>query len=152
MWAPPVHEAFGGLAQRLRQDDALAQFGRFVLVGGSSSLLYVILYVLLDGMGGQPANVVAAAISSVVANESHRRLTFHAEARVSWFAAQWEGGSIAVVGIVATTLALGWLDRTSSTSSVLTELALVGAVTATIGTLRFIALRWLFAPRAHSRA
>ena len=36
----------------------------------------------------------------------HRRLTFHAGQQVSWFTAQWEGGGLAGVGLVATSLTL----------------------------------------------
>ena len=58
------------LAARLRADDAGAQFARFVLVGGVSSLLYALLYVLLDGFGDQPANVVGAIASSMLGERS----------------------------------------------------------------------------------
>jgi putative flippase GtrA len=135
------------LAERLRGDGARAQFARFVLVGGISSLLYALLYVLLDGFGDQPANVVGAIASSVLANELHRRLTFHAGARVSWFAAQWEGGGLALAGMVATALALGWFDSVAGDDGSLADLAVVAVVTGAIGLVRFAALRWVFGAR-----
>ncbi len=46
--------------------------------------------------------------------------------------------------MVATTLALGWLEATVGDTSVLIELALVGSVFGVIGLLRFLALRWMF--------
>src|SRR4051794_7359763 len=140
------------LTERLRGDDARAQFARFVLVGGISSLLYALLYVLLDGIGDQPANVVGAIASSVLANELHRRLTFHAGERVSWFAAQWEGGGLALVGMLATGLALGWFDSVTGGDSSMADLAVVALVTGAIGLVRFVALRWVFGARTPERA
>ena len=134
------------LRARLRRDDVVAQFARFVLVGGVSSSLYASLFLVLQVLGDQPANLLGATVSSVLANELHRRLTFHAGERVNWFAAQWEGGSTAVIGMLATTLALGWLAAVVGDTSVTVRMALIGAVIAMIGLLRFAALRWLFGP------
>jgi putative flippase GtrA len=150
----PVHVQTAGtrLAERLRGDGARAQFARFVLVGGVSSLLYALLYVLLDGLGDQPANVVGAIASSVLANELHRRLTFHAGERVSWFAAQWEGGGLAAAGMIATALALGWFDSVAGNDGWLADLAVVAVVTGAIGLVRFAALRWVFGARTPDHA
>src|SRR4051794_33903066 len=140
------------LADRLRGDRASAQVARFVLVGGVSSLLYALLYVLLDRFGDQPANVVGAIASSVLANELHRRLPFHAGERVSWFAAQWEGGGLALAGMVATALALGWFDSFAGDDGSLADLAVVAVVTGAIGLVRFAALRWVFGARTPDHA
>ncbi|NYJ05026.1 GtrA family protein [Petropleomorpha daqingensis] len=147
-----VRSSGSRLAERLRADDAGAQFTRFVLVGGVSSLLYALLYVLLDGFGDQPANVAGAVASSMLANELHRRLTFHAGERVSWFAAQWEGGGLALVGMVATALALGWFDSFAGDDGSLADLAVVAVVTGAIGLIRFAALRWVFGARTPDHA
>jgi putative flippase GtrA len=133
--------------ERLRRDDVPAQFGRFVLVGGISSLLYALVFILGSRLGDQPANLIGSVLSSMLANELHRRLTFHADGRVSWFTAQWEGGGIALVGIVLTSLALGWLDSSAGVSGTAARLVLVGLVTGAIGLVRFVALRFIFAPR-----
>jgi putative flippase GtrA len=138
----------GRAADRLRRDDGWAQFARFVLVGGLSSAVYALLFVLLDGVGDQPANTAGSVLSSMVANELHRRLTFRAGDRVGWWAAQWQGGGVALVGIVATSLALAWLDGVTGATGVVADLALVALVTGAIGLARFVALRWLFADRS----
>src|SRR4051794_18105646 len=147
-----VRTAASRAGERLRQDDSGAQFARFVLVGGVSSLLYAVVFLLLDGFGNQPANVVGAIASSMLANELHRRLTFHAGARVSWFAAQWEGGGLAVAGMVATGLALGWFDSIGGDHGSLTDLTVVALVTGAIGLVRFVALRWVFGARTPEHA
>jgi putative flippase GtrA len=135
--------ALAGLAERLRQDDVPAQFARFVLVGGLSSALYALLFVALGGFGDQTANIAGAIGSSALANELHRRLTFHAGERVSWLTAQWEGGGTALVGMVATALALAWWDATTDTGA-FARFVVVAAVTGAIGLVRFVALRWAF--------
>jgi putative flippase GtrA len=149
--AVPV-DALSGLgarvAERLRRDDGWAQFARFVLVGGLSSVVYAVLFVLLADLGDQPANLTGSVVSSMLANELHRRITFRAGDRVGWWTAQWEGGGIALLGILATSAALGWLDEVTDPDGALAPLLLVGAVTGAIGLGRFVALRWLFAARS----
>lgn len=138
------------LLTRFREDDVVAQLTRFVLVGGSSTLLYALLFLTLHPLGYLPAHVTATVLSSVFANELHRRLTFHADERVTWLTAQWEAGTVSLFGLLVTSAALGWLHATASTAPPALQIALVVTVTAVIGTIRFIALRWIFrpAPRA----
>jgi putative flippase GtrA len=137
-----------GAVGRVRRDDGTGQFARFVLVGGVSSLVYALLFaVLTTGVGSVGANVLGSTASSILANEMHRRLTFRAGERVDWFTAQCEGGALAGAGIVATSLALGWLTAAVGSTDVVVQLLLVGAVTGAIGLLRFAALRWAFGAR-----
>ena len=133
---------------RARADDGLGQFVRFVLVGGSTSALYALIFVALHGFGEQPANWVGSVLTSILANELHRRLTFRAGERVGFLTAQVEGGSLSIAGLVSTSVALAWLTATTDTDDPFVQFALVALVTVTIGTLRFIALRWLFRARA----
>ena len=146
---------------RLRRDDTLAQFARFVLVGGTTTAVYAVLCLSLSRVAGLsylPAHVAATAVTTVLANEMHRRLTFRAEERVSWLTAQWEAGGVSVVGLVATSSALEWLDSVTRTAHPALQVATVATVTAVIGALRFIALRWIFRvggsadPVAHASA
>lgn len=138
------------LATRLRRDDVLAQFARFVLVGGASTATYALLFLALHGLGYLPANVGATIVTSVLANELHRRLTFHAEDRVGFWTAQVEAGSVSLFGLTATSLALAWLDATVHAAPAALQIALVAAVTGFIGLIRFVALRWIFRPAAKS--
>ena len=144
----PRAEWVGAVLGRVRADDGIGQFTRFVLVGGSTSALYALIFVVLHGFGEQPANWIGSVITSVLANELHRRLTFHAGERVSFLTAQVEGGTLSIAGLVSTSLALAWLSAASDTDDPLVQFGLVVLVTATIGTLRFIAPRWLFRPKA----
>ena len=140
------------LLDRLGSDAPRAQFARFVAVGRGANVLYAMLFILLSGLGSQPANLVGAVASSALANELHRRLTFHAGERVSWSRAQWEGGGLALAGMVATSAALEWSDAWAPGSSAAAPLAVVAVVTGTVGLVRFAALRWAFAgPRGAGR-
>jgi putative flippase GtrA len=132
------------LLTRFRQDDVFAQLTRFAVVGGSSTLLYALLFLALHPLGYLPAHITATVLSSVFANELHRRLTFHADDRVTWLTAQWEAGAVSLFGLLATSGALSWLHSTASTAAPALQIALVIGVTTLIGTIRFVALRWLF--------
>ena len=132
------------LADRLRQDDVLAQFTRFLLVGGSTTLVYALLFIPFQTLGYLVAHLIATVASTVLANEMHRRLTFHAEDRVGWFTAQWEASTVAALGLVATSATLGWINTTAAEDQVWLQITAVVTVTAIIGLLRFIALRWIF--------
>ena len=137
---------------RLRTDAAPAQFARFVVVGGLSSAVYAVLFLTLAGWGDQLAVAVGSVASSALANELHRRLTFHAGERVSWQTAQVEGGALVVVGMVVTGLALHCWDAVAGPSGAIADLAVIAVVTGAIGLVRFAALRWLFRPLALAAA
>jgi putative flippase GtrA len=147
-----VRDGAALLSTRIRKDDGPAQFARFVLVGGSSTLVYAALFVALEPFGYLTAHLVATVVSSIMANEMHRRLTFRAEDRVHWLTAQVEAGGVSFLGLLATSAALGWLNETTGSAPVALEISLVAAVTAGIGLLRFLALRWLFRPTASAPA
>jgi putative flippase GtrA len=148
---PAIPERATALRSRLQQDDAGAQLARFAVVGAISSALYALVFIALEGLGSQPANLAGAVASTLLANELHRRLTFHAGGQVSWFTAQWEGGGLAGVGLVATSLALAAVHGLVGDVGTGAQLGLIAAVTGAIGLVRFVALRsWVFSPAAHS--
>ena len=145
-------ERLGSLRERLRGDDATAQFARYVVVGVVSSALYAVLFIALSGISDQVANLAGAIASTLLANEMHRRLTFHAGGQVSWFTAQWEGGGLAGIGLVATSLALAGVHGVIGDVGTGVQLCLIAAVTGAIGLVRFVALRsWVFSPAPSPR-
>jgi putative flippase GtrA len=146
---PAAAERLGELTARVRKDDGVAQFIRFVFVGGVTTAVYAALFLTLSGLSGLGylgAHLISTVLTTALANEMHRRLTFHADERVDWFTAQWEAGAVAVVGLLSTSAALTWLDSTAGSVPAILQIALVVAVTTTIGIIRFIALRWIFRP------
>ena len=141
--------ALCGTRARLHGDDPAAQFVRFVTVGVISSLVYVTVFLLLRPLGSQLANLTGAVVSSILANELHRRLTFHADRRISWWTAQWEGGGLAAAGLMATATALAVLEPAVS-DAWWVQVLLIGAVTGAVGLARFVFLRlWVFSGHQH---
>ncbi|RZU33422.1 GtrA family protein [Blastococcus saxobsidens] len=138
------------LTTRLGRDDTTAQFLRFVLVGAVTTAVYALLFVTLRGGGYLPAHLVATGVSTVLANELHRRRTFRAEERVHWLTAQWEAGGVTVLGLLATSTALGLLEALTETAHLGLQIATVAVVTGFIGLMRFLALRWIFRPATTS--
>ncbi|WP_067846342.1 GtrA family protein [Nocardia lijiangensis] len=134
---------FGELLQYLRGDRAFAQLIRFALVGGSSNVAYVLLFFAMHGIGPIVANIAGSVVSTIIANELHRQLTFHAAGRVGWFTAQWEGGGLALVGLAITTAALAGLELWAPGLGDSAQAAAVLAITAAVGGMRFLALRGL---------
>ena len=76
--APAVRPQVDRTLTYLRGDRALPQLIRFALVGGSSNIAYVLLFFAMHGVGPLIANVAGSVVSTVIANELHRQLTFHA--------------------------------------------------------------------------
>lgn len=123
----------------------LAQLVRFAGVGGASNVVYVAAFVLLRDSGAQLANVVGVVASTMLANELHRRVTFRAADRVAWFTAQWEGGGLAAVGLLASSAALALYQFEFPGAGALTLACVVIATSAVVGAVRFLALRgWVF--------
>lgn len=90
------------------------------------------------------ANAAGSIVSTMIANELHRRITFRAAGRISWLTAQWQGGGLALIGLLTSTAALAVIEFVAPALDELTRAGLVLAVMAAVGVLRFLALRGLF--------
>ncbi|MFD7841897.1 GtrA family protein [Nocardia sp. NPDC059764] len=129
----------------LRGDAAFAQLIRFALVGGLSNVGYILLFLALYGGGAQVANLAGSIVSTALANEMHRRLTFQAADRVRWYTAQIEGGALALAGLAITSAGLAILEVTAPGMGDIAEAVAVLGITAVVGTMRFLTLRlWVF--------
>ncbi|WP_072804925.1 GtrA family protein [Rhodococcoides yunnanense] len=130
---------------RFLGESATAQFARFVFVGASSNILYAGVFIALAAAGSFTANIAGIAASTVLANELHRRHTFHAVDRVGWLQAQWEAGGLALVGLALGTAALAAVHVLFPGASSFVQILAVIGVSAATGALRFVALRgWVF--------
>ena len=119
------------------------QFLRYILVGVLTSALYAGVFVLFHPVGYVWANAIGMILSTAVANELHRRLTFRAAGRKAWLPAQLESGGLAVIGLGATTLALAAANAVVPGAPWPFEVALVLAATGLIGVAKFFVLRGL---------
>ncbi|MGW5436157.1 GtrA family protein [Nocardia asteroides] len=140
----PLREPLARVRRALRGDHVLAQLIRFALVGGVSNIAYAGLFLVCGGFGALVANAIGSIVSTVLANELHRRLTFRAAGRVGWFTAQWEGGGLALIGLATSTAALAGLAAVAPGLGGAAQAGAVLAVLAAAGGLRFLALRGLF--------
>ncbi|MFC7427208.1 GtrA family protein [Nocardia tengchongensis] len=140
-FADAVDRGVAAVGRFLRGDHVAAQLVRFALVGGLSNVAYVLVFMAMNGSGTLVANVAGSILSTVIANELHRQLTFRAAGRVGWFTAQWEGGGLAAAGLVVSTAALAGLDFWAPGLGEIAQAGAVLAVMAAVGGLRFLALR-----------
>ncbi|MFD4355906.1 GtrA family protein [Nocardia sp. NPDC058518] len=141
-WAGPVPRIdLVRVLRYLRGDHAFAQLIRFALVGGASNIAYVLLFMAVHDSGPLVANVAGSMVSTVIANELHRQLTFRAGSRVDGFTAQWEGGGLALLGLGISTAALAGLDFLAPDLGEAAQAGAVIAVMAVVGGLRFLVLR-----------
>ncbi|WP_194816258.1 GtrA family protein [Nocardia sp. XZ_19_385] len=132
-----------GAAKYVRGEHALAQLIRFAAVGGFSNLAYLLPFLALHGNGTQVANLAGSVLSTALANELHRRLTFRS--RINWVTAQLKGGGTALVALAATSSTLALLQITAPGLSGPGEAAAVLIVSGVVGGLRFLSLRcWVF--------
>ncbi|MGY2009981.1 GtrA family protein [Nocardia gipuzkoensis] len=135
------HNRLARVTQYLRGDHAFAQLIRFALVGGSSNIAYALLFMAMNETGPLVANIAGSIVSTMIANELHRQLTFRAAGRVDWFTAQWEGGGLALLGLLFTTAALAGLGFWAPGLGEVTQASAVIAIMAAVGGMRFLALR-----------
>ena len=140
------------LATPVRRFDLVGlvrQAGRFVVVGGASTVASLLLYVLLRvAITPVLANLLAIVVTTVAGSEVHRRITFAAvtvshermlvQNVLSW---AWASGS--------TTIGLLVLDGFVEVPTVIEESAALLAMTFLGGCARFALLRWwVFVPRS----
>ncbi|MFD7843713.1 GtrA family protein [Nocardia sp. NPDC059764] len=138
---PGFERGLTAVGRFLRGDHVVAQLIRFAVVGGVSNIAYVLMFMAVNGSGALVANIAGSVISTAIANELHRRLTFRAAGRVGWFSAQWEGGGLAAAGLVISTAALAGLGFWAPGLGELSQATAVLVVMAAVGGMRFLALR-----------
>lgn len=120
-----------------------AQLARYALVGAVTSALYALVFLALETTSSLGATVLAAVVSTVVANELHRRLTFRAAGAVGFVAGQLESGGPALAAIALSALATTALGHVVTDPSTTLRIAVVLAVTAAVGLAKFAVLRGL---------
>ncbi|MGV9414520.1 GtrA family protein [Nocardia sp. NPDC003693] len=125
----------------LTGDHVVAQLIRFAAVGGSSNIAYFLLFMALAEFGPMIANLAGSIVSTIIANELHRRLTFRAAGQVGWFKAQWEGGALAMIGMAISTVALAGLEFWAPGLGDFPQALALMALMAAVGGARFLILR-----------
>jgi putative flippase GtrA len=126
----------------------VTQLVRFAAIGVSSTLAYLVLFLLLrTAVGAQPANFTALLVTAIANTALNRRLTFGIRGRTGAGRHQFEGLIVFGLGLALTSGSLALLNGSTTPGLVLEITVLVLAnLAATI--LRFLLLRgWVFNPR-----
>ncbi|WP_410612173.1 glycosyltransferase [Amycolatopsis sp. lyj-109] len=126
----------------------VTQLVRFAAIGVSSTLAYLVLFLLLRTVvGAQPANFAALLVTAIGNTALNRRLTFGIRGRAGAGRHQFEGLLVFGLGLALTSGSLALLNGSTTPGLVLEITVLVLAnLAATV--LRFLLLRgWVFNPR-----
>jgi len=125
----------------------------FCVVGGLSTLFYLVLYSAFRQFGGsQTANALALLVSAVANTAANRRLTFGVRGRGGAVRHQAQGLVVFGIGLALTSGSLAALNAASSDPAHSTELAVLIAANLAATVLRFLLFRaWVFPDRGEDR-
>ncbi|MFJ9039897.1 glycosyltransferase [Streptomyces sp. NPDC102406] len=123
----------------------------FCVVGGLSTLFYLLLYSgFRTFSGAQVANALALLVSAVANTSANRRLTFGVRGRDRAVRHQAQGLVVFGIGLALTSGSLMALHAASSAPAHSTELAVLIAANLAATVLRFLLFRaWVFPDQAH---
>jgi putative flippase GtrA len=114
-------------------------FGRFVLVGGLSTAVSSLLFLLIGAwMPAALANTVATVLTTVGSNQAHARWTFNSGRRGAGM--HLRAGLSVAITYPLTTLALLGLDRVHPDAGSTLELAVLLGASAVAGLVRYVLL------------
>ena len=118
----------------------------FCVVGGLSTLAYLLLFsVFRMGMGSQLANALALLVSAVGNTAANRRLTFGVRGRDKAMRHQAQGLVVFGIGLALTSGSLAALNAANSAPAQGTEIAVLIAANLAATVLRFLLFRaWVF--------
>ncbi len=121
----------------------------FCVVGGLSTLFYLLLYTVFRQFGGsQVANALALLVSAVANTAANRRLTFGVRGPGGAVKHQAQGLVVFGIGLALTSGSLFALNTATSSPAHSTELAVLIAANLAATVLRFLLFRvWVFSDR-----
>ncbi|MEV6480428.1 bifunctional glycosyltransferase family 2/GtrA family protein [Streptomyces sp. NPDC051576] len=124
----------------------------FCVVGGLSTLFYLVLYsAFRQFSGSQIANALALLVSAIANTAANRRLTFGVRGRGGAVRHQAQGLVVYGIGLALTAGSLAALNAASSDPGHSTELAVLVVANLAATVLRFLLLRaWVFPDRGDS--
>lgn len=127
----------------------LRQVVRFGAVGVTSTVAYILLFILLQGWAGaQLANLIALLITAIGNTAANRRFTFGVGGRPQLARHHVEGLIVFGIALTITSGALGILHATTQSPHHMVELAVLVAANLLATAVRFVLLRgWVFHPR-----
>ncbi|UUU32712.1 glycosyltransferase [Streptomyces sp. CA-210063] len=126
----------------------------FCVVGGLSTLFYLLLYSgFRTFSGSQIANALALLVSAIANTAANRRLTFGVRGRSGVVKHQVQGLVVFGIGLALTSGSLAALNAATSDPAHSTELAVLIAANLAATVLRFLLFRaWVFPDRGDGSA
>ncbi|WP_406234078.1 glycosyltransferase [Nocardia sp. NBC_01009] len=123
----------------------VGQLVRFAIVGVSSTLAYLLLYVVLQSLiGAQPANFLALLITAVGNTAANRAFTFGVRGSRGAVSHQFQGLVIFGIGLALTSGSLFTLHHWAPDAPVHLELFVLVMANLIATLTRFVGLRWVF--------
>ncbi|MFJ3663548.1 glycosyltransferase [Streptomyces sp. NPDC090119] len=121
----------------------------FCVVGGLSTLFYLLLYSAFRQFGGsQFANALALLLSALANTAANRRLTFGVRGRGGAVRHQAQGLVVFAIGLALTSGSLAALNAATSSPAHTTEIAVLVVANLAATVLRFLLFRaWVFPDR-----
>ncbi|MFJ6844084.1 glycosyltransferase [Streptomyces griseoluteus] len=121
----------------------------FCVVGGLSTLFYLMLYSLFRQSGGsQAANALALLLSALANTAANRRLTFGVRGRGGAVRHQAQGLVVFAIGLALTSGSLAALNAATAEPAHSTEIAVLVVANLAATVLRFLLFRaWVFPER-----
>ncbi|PKV79058.1 bifunctional glycosyltransferase family 2/GtrA family protein [Nocardia fluminea] len=123
----------------------VGQLVRFAIVGVTSTLAYIVLYLLLQPLvGGQGANLLSLLVTAVGNTAANRAFTFGVRGRGDALSHQFQGLAIFAFGLAITSGSLFALHRWAPDAPVAVELTVLITANLVATLARFVGLRWVF--------
>ncbi|MFJ2667910.1 glycosyltransferase [Nocardia fluminea] len=123
----------------------VGQLVRFAIVGVTSTLAYIALYLLLQPLvGGQGANLLSLLVTAVGNTAANRAFTFGVRGRGDALSHQFQGLAIFAFGLAITSGSLFALHRWAPDAPVAVELTVLITANLVATLARFVGLRWVF--------
>ncbi|MGW5111088.1 glycosyltransferase [Nocardia sp. NPDC004123] len=123
----------------------VGQLVRFGIVGVTSTLAYLLLYVLLQGItGAQAANFLALLVTAIGNTAANRAFTFGVRGSSQAVSHHFQGLVIFGVGLALTSGSLYTLHHWAPDAAVHLELLVLVIANLVATLLRFVGLRWVF--------
>ncbi len=123
----------------------VGQLVRFAIVGVTSTLAYIALYLLLQPLvGSQGANLVSLLVTAVGNTAANRAFTFGVRGRGDALSHQCQGLAIFGFGLAITSGSLFALHRWAPDAPVAVELTVLITANLVATLARFVGLRWVF--------
>jgi putative flippase GtrA len=126
---------------------------RFMAIGLCSTTAYALLFLLFRalGLGADPANAIALAMTAVANTQANRAITFGIRGRAGFVRQHLMGALVYVLTLGLTSGALSVLQAAVPHPARALELAVLVAASVCATVTRYVALRtWVFARRRHN--